>query len=335
MSLLQTLEASLADPAPVYVLVGGDGFLVREAVDLLRGRLVAGPLAAFNDATFVAAEERGGALFDLARTVPMMADRRLVVLRQVEEASAALLDGLLAYVAAPVSTTVLVITGEKFPAASGGVDRGLRIVNAAKKTGFVARLESDEVDAAAFATRAAAVFGARIEPAAARLLGQYTGGELAVLHASVEKCAAFVGDGGLVTPAVVEEVCVSTADTEVWALTDAIVGRDRAAALAVLHRLLEDGEAAHKLLANIAWQLRQVLLLQDATRRGLSEREAGVRMPPQKLRAVREMLTRRPLSPSQVLEEIAALNHRMNSSRAGDRREIEAWLLRFVDRLAA
>ncbi len=334
MSALEAIRASLTAPLPVYVLVGGDHFLAREALDLIRGTVVAGPLAAFNDATFVAAEERGGGFLGAARTVPMMADRRLVVVRQVDEAPVSFLEALLAYVTAPVPSTVLVILGEKFPAASGGVDRGLRIVNAAKKTGLVAKMDSGEVDFVAFATRTATTFGARIEPAAARLVAQYTGGELALLHTGVEKCAGFVGEGGVITAAVVEEVCVSTAETEVWALTDALVGRDRAAALAVLHQLLEDGEAPHKLLANIAWQLRQVLALQDASRRGIPEREAGVRMPPQKLRAVRDLLARRPLSPSAVLEELAALNHAMNSSRTGDRRQMEAWLLRLVDRLA-
>ena len=66
MSTLDAFKASLANPAPVYVLVGGEGFLVREALDLLRSAVVAGPLAAFNDATYIAAEERGAALFDSA-----------------------------------------------------------------------------------------------------------------------------------------------------------------------------------------------------------------------------------------------------------------------------
>jgi len=328
------LDASLREPAPVYLLVGGESWLVRDAVDRIRAAVVAGPVAAFNDATFVAAEDRDGTFVHTARTVPMMAERRLVVLRQVEEASVSLLDALLAYVAAPVPSTVLVVTGERFPAAVGGVDRGLRIVNAAKKTGFVAKLDRQEVDGVRFATDAAARLGARLAPAGARLLVDFTGGELALVHAAVERCAAYVGEGGAITEEVVEAVCVSTAEAEVWALTDAIVGRDRGRALAALHHLLEDGEAPHKLLSNVAWQLRQVLVLQDASRRGIDEREAGVRMPPQKARAIREMLSRRPLSPRQLLEELAEVNTGMNSSRAGERRVFEAWILRLVDRLA-
>lgn len=334
MSGFDALVATLEQPAPVYLLVGGEDWLVRQALERIRAAVVAGPVAAFNDATFVAAEDREGSFVHTARTVPMMAARRLVVLKQVEEASVALLDALLAYAAAPVPSAVLVVTGEKFPGAVGGVDRGLRIVNAVKKTGFVAKLDRQEVDPVRFATEAAAGLGARLAPAGARLLVDFSGGELALVHAGVEKCATYVGEGGLITEEVVEAVCVSTAEAEVWALTDAIVGRDRARALAALHHLLEDGEAPHKLLANVAWQLRQVLVLQDATRRGIAEREAGVRMPPQKARAIREMLTRRPLSPRQLLEELAEVNTGMNSSRAGERRVFEAWILRLVDRLA-
>jgi DNA polymerase III delta subunit len=146
----------------------------------------------------------------------------------------------------------------------------------------------------------------------------------------VEKCAAYAGPGGVVTREVADEVCAFVAEASAWTLTDALVARDRDTALSTLHRLLEDGEPSHKLLGTVVWQLRQVLLVQDAARRALPDREAGVRMPPHKLRAVKDMVSRRPLSPSAVLEEVAAVNRAMNSSRAGDRRTLEAFVLRLL-----
>jgi DNA polymerase-3 subunit delta len=332
MNPLDAVTTSLANPPPVYVLVGPESLLVRQAEEEVRVAIASGPVAAFNHAVFTAGEDGALAFRDVAATAPMMAARRLVVIRQVQDANAALLDAVLAYVGAPSPTTVLVLTGEKFPGASGGVDRGLRIMNAAKKVGLVLKLDGEGVDAAAFATTRVKERGARIERDAAMLLVEFVGGELSLVAADAEKCADFVGEGGVVTRAVVEEVCASTAEADVWALTDAIVTRDADRGLATLHRLLEDGEAPHKLLASVAWQVRQVLALQDAARRGISEREANIRMPPQKLRMIREVVAKRPVSPSALLEELAAVNHKMNSSRAGDRRIFEAFVLRLVQK---
>lgn len=326
----RALAESLASPLPVYVFVGAESLLVREAEEAVRRAVVSGPTAAFNHASFTAADEGASGFVQAAGTLPMMAPRRLVELRQVQDASAALLDALLAYVQAPNPTTVLVVSGEKFPAASGGVDRGVRVQNAAKKVGLVLKLDGEGVDAVAFATARAKDLGVTLDRDAGALLAELVGGDLTLLAADVEKCAGFVGPGGRIDRAVAGEVCASVAEADVWALTDALVTRDRDRALETLHRLLEDGEAPHKLLGSVAWQLRQVLLLQDATRRGLSEREVNVRMPPQKIRAVREFVSKRPISPSVLLEELAAVNRAMNSSRAGDRRVFEALVLRLT-----
>lgn len=332
MTPLAPLHASLQSPAPVYVLVGTELLLVREAEAALVEAVAKGPTAAFNHAVFTAGEDAALNFRDVAATAPMMAARRLVVIRQIQDANVALLEALLAYVQAPSPSTVLAIVGEKMPGASGGVDRGLRIVNAVKKTGIALKLDGEGVDPAAFAAGRAKALGVAIDRDAAALLAEFVGGELALVAADVEKCAGFVGAGGTITRAVVEEVCASTAEADVWALTDAIVAKDLDRGLETLHRLLEDGEAPHKLLGSVAWQLRQVLALQDAIRRGLSERDANVRMPPQKLRVLREQIQKRPVSPSAILEELAAVNRGMNSSRAGDRRIFEAFVLRLLQR---
>lgn len=330
MLALQPLRDSLRTPAPVYQLVGSDPWLARAALELLRTSVLDAATRAFNDATFTAGEDRVNAVIEIAHTVPMMAARRLVVIKQLEDAPAPFLEALLTYVQAPVPSTTLVLMGERYPGAVGGMDRGVRLTNAIKKSGFVAKYEASAVDPVDFARMVCDGRKVTVEPAAVRRMVEYNGGELSLLASGLERCADFVGAGGTVTVAVVDDLCVSTVEAEVWGLTDAIVTRDRDRALATLHRLLEDGEAVHKLLASVAWQLRQVLALQDVIRRGLPERDANLRMPPQKARAIKESLAKRPLSPSAVLDELASVNRQINSSRAGDRRIFEAWITRLV-----
>lgn len=329
---MDDLRPSLAQPSRVYVCVGEQAVLLSEATSLVRDAILSGGMSAFNHAIFTGGEEGALAFADAARQVPLGCPRRLVEVRQVQDASVALLEAILAYVQAPVDSTVLLVSGTRMPAAAGGVDRGLRIVNAVKKLGFYQKFDGDGVDALAFARARAAPWKVSVNAAAAQKLRDLGGDDLDTLAGNVERCAGFVGSGGEITPEVVDEVCASTADADVWKLTDAIVARDANTALAEMHRLLEDGEPSHRLLASVAWQLRQVLLVQDAARRKLPEREAGVRMPPFKLRAVRAAVEARPVSPSGWLEELAVANRRMNSSRAGDRRVLEAFVMRLVVR---
>ncbi len=331
MASLPALDDALRSPPSVMVLVGSESLLVREAEAAVRAVLAAGPMAAFNHAVFTAGEEAALGFADAARTVPMMSARRLVEVRQVQDANVALLDALLAYVAAPVASTTLLLTGEKFPAASGGADRGIRIVNAVKKTGLHLKLDGEGVRPAEFAMTRARSLGVVLDRAAADELVATGGGELAILVADLEKCADYVGPGGTIDRGIVREVCASTADADGWALTGSIIERNRNLALETMHRLLEEGEPSHKLMASVAWQLRQVLLVQDAMKRGLSDRDSGVRMRPDTARAVRSLLQEKPISPSALLEEVAVAARRMNSSRAGDRRVFEALILRLTE----
>ncbi|MSQ03893.1 MAG: DNA polymerase III subunit delta [Myxococcales bacterium] len=332
MSALEELRRSLASPLPVYVCVGDEALFVAEAVEAVRAAVLSGGLAAFNHAVYSGGEEGAAGVADGCRQVPVMAARRLVELRQVQDSNVATLDALLGYVAAPVDSTVLLISGVKMPAAVGGADRGVRVVNAVKKVGLVVKLDGAGMDPGAFARARARPWNATIDHGAVQALVELGGDDFDALAGNVERCAAFVGEGGTVTAAVVGEVCVSTAEADVWGLTDAIVAGNVDGAVGALHHLLEDGEPPHRLMASIAWQLRQVLLVQDAVRRRIPERDAGVRMPPFKLRAVREMVERRPVSPSVWLEALAVASRRMNSSRSGDRRVLEAFVLGLVIR---
>ncbi len=330
MNPLQPLRAALDAPPPVIVLVGPEALLVREAEELVRARLVSGPFAALNLASFGAGDEGAASFAVAAGTTPMMASRRVVELRHVQDANAALLDALLAYAASPCPTTVLVVSGDRFPAASGGVDRGLRFQNAVKKVGLLLKFERGTVDPVAFALERARAAGVRIARDAGEALVEFGGGDLSVLAADVDKCVDFVGAGGAISREVVEEVIAYVAGADAWGLPGAIVARDADTALSIMHRQLEDGEEALKLMGSLVWQLRQVLLVQDAARRGLNERDAGVRMPPQKARQVREMVSRRPISPSAMLDEIATVERAMKSSRAGSRRVFERFVLRLT-----
>lgn len=318
-----------APPPTVALLLGDVALLVRRAEEALLARVFEGRSPGFNLSVF-SAEDGGWGALDQAKTTPMMARRRAVVLRGMDKASADLLDALLAYVEKPNPTTTLVLVGEKLPAASGGVDRGRRLENRIKASGEVSRFRSQDQDPTAAAIRFASEAGCTLDRRAASLLVELVGADLGRLQMEVAKAASFVGGSGPIPEAVVEEVSSVVAEAVIWDLTDALLTRNADRGLAAAHRLLEDGEASHRLLAMVSWQMRQLLEVQDWMSHGGPEPSAWARMPSFKKNAARQALSRHPLNAARILSELVGANREMNRSPAGDRRIFEGLILKLT-----
>jgi DNA polymerase III delta subunit len=319
----------------VRMILGDEGLLVQEAEQRAVSEAFGGAAPGFNHAVFSAAGGAEAAL-DLARTQPMMARRRVVVIRDLEKASVELLDVLAAYVESPNPSTLLLLVGSKLPEATGGVDRGRRLENRLKKTDAVLRFQAKDQHPIAFATEQAALLGCKLDRRAAELLVELVGSDLGRLRMEVAKAAAWLGGAGLIDVVAVEAVSSPVAEAVVWDLTDAILVGDINRALTTTHRMLEDAGpgdgASHRLLALVTWQVRRVLELQSGLRSGAGVPESWQRMPANKLRQAQDTLRRRPIDPAAILETLSRANRDFNRSPAGDRRIFEALVLELCAR---
>lgn len=313
--------------APTLALIVGDeALLVRQTEERLISEAFEGRPPGFN-LQVSPAETGGWSALDAAKTSPMMARRRVVVLREIEKAPPELLDALLAYAQNPNPTTTLLLVGEKLPPPTGGMDRGRRLENRLKEVGQVHRFKAQDQDPVAFAVRRAEEGGCSLDRRVAGLLVERVGADLGRLQAEVDKAVAFAGGRGALDEATIEAVTSLVADAVIWTLTDAVLTRDANRGLQATHRLLEEGEASHRLLAMVSWQVRQLLELQDSMQRGAPEPASWARTPHAKRGAARQALERRPLSPAKILGALARANRDMNRSPAGDRRIFEALIL--------
>ena len=314
------------DLEPVVWLLGDEAVGRKRAEEALVHKVFGDVPSSFNFATFSAVDGAERAV-EVAKTVPMMSDHRVVIVRDMESAPVALLDDLLAYVAKPNPSTLLILNGTKSPPASGGADRGRRLENAIKKIGEVRRFKASEIDPIRFAMGYAEETGCSLSHRAAALLVELVGTELGRIQTELSKVIAFVGGEGEVGVDDIEAVCSLVAEAAIWDLTDAVVRRDPDRALAVAHRMLDTGEASHRLIAMIAWQMRQLITLQDCMSRRVSPKSAGIRMPHRKLELAQSAIRSRPIDGARMLNRIAAANSNLNRSRAGDRRVFEGLLM--------
>lgn len=98
--------------------------------------------------------------------------------------------------------------------------------------------------------------GFRLDPAAARLLVERMGANPLRLRNELERLALWAGDGGEVDASDLEEMVADTSETAVWALSDALIDGNAAAALRIGERLIAQGENVTKLIYGLASRLR-------------------------------------------------------------------------------
>ncbi len=251
-------EIARGELRPAYLIAGEESLLRDDALAELRGAVLGEGAADFNFDRLEGSSASAGALLDSVRTLPVMAPRRLVVLRDPEAArgSSRELTEAVAEAVAELpsgSETVLVVVAEK-------ADRRARWVKAVGAPALIdCRAPRGGRQVAAFVRVEAQRQGVDLERGVAELLAERIGPQLLMLRQEIAKVSLLAGDGKRVTRAQVVVGASDVAEEPVWDLTDAI-GEGRAAdALAALAKLLRVGAAPPMLLGALASHFRRLL----------------------------------------------------------------------------
>jgi DNA polymerase-3 subunit delta len=252
------------DPARVYLLYGDEPAPVRDIVDALRKKVLVPGMEAFNHERFAGRELDGvGVVLDACGQLPMMAAQRLVELSDPEAIGKGRggkddLDPLLAYIAAPNPTTVLVIT-------SAGIDGRSKLVTAAKKTGVVVKLEAlrRDGDAVDFVLQLATRRGLSLARAVAAQLVQRVGTGQTELQSALERASLHAGADRAVSIEDVQAVVTHTREAVIFELTDAVGMGDGRAALKILAHMFHETPGTEIGQANAALSMlvRQIRLV--------------------------------------------------------------------------
>jgi DNA polymerase-3 subunit delta len=305
----QAIEQAKAGALLPFYLVAGEERLVRdEVVAEIRKAALAGGLPAFNEDKFTAGDANVEAVVGAARTAPMMAKRRFVLVRGGErwdaaEASAPF-DRLAEYAAAPVDSSCLVVVAEK-------LDGRRKLVQIARKQGFLVTCDPiDDRTLPLWIVQRALGKGTSIDREVAELLAALAGPELSAIDDALERLSLYVGAGRPIDEAAVG-ACVArirTADT--WALVDAVGARDLGRALKTLADAYDPRERGLPLLGALAWSIRQLARYQAALASGAPHDEAARRAGVFQPYRARELATK---------------------AKAVRAREVERWILVLAD----
>ena len=219
-----------------WLVKGDDPTLVADAVRALVQELSAGDASAVEEHS--GDDVGAGVIAAACQTPPFLAERRVVVAREIGRFRTEELTPVLAWLADPLPSTALVLT-------AGGGQVSQKLVNAVKKVGTV-------VDTGAGRGRARTQWLAdRLKNAPVRLdreavtqLGEHLGEDVGRLTTLLEALAVAYGEGAHIGAEELMPFLGEAGSVAPWDLTDAIDRgkKGTADALSQLHRLLGAGE---------------------------------------------------------------------------------------------
>ncbi len=274
----------MAEIKPAYLIAGADEGKIDAALGRLRARAEReGGLGALE--SFAAPDgdkpPDAEALVAAIPSMSLMASRRYLLADGVERWSAKQAAGAIeALGSLPPDLTVVLVAREQPPRV-----RAPKGLAEAVKTAGGDELRYDAPKARDLPARLVAEGSQRgfaLEPQAAQLLVERMGESTLRLSNELERLELWAGPGGEVTLADLESMVADTSEEAAWALSDALVDRNPAAALRAAERLAEQGESVTPLVYQAARRLRDAHAALVALDAGTPQKqvEGSLRMHP-------------------------------------------------------
>ena len=267
---------------PLYLILGDDeAEMARLAADITG--VVEDELRAFNVERIYAGEKgaSAAAIAEAARQLPMMGDRRVVVVLRAERLlkpkrrgkddvpddtgaePPSDLDALTDYVQKPGSSTTLVLVAadvDRTRKAGKAILKHATVVECwGLKPGKDARggdLRQARSIAEQMVKKAVAEAGQLIEPPAARLVADRAGFDIVRLRGDIERLMLYTVGKHQITLADVKEVVSAESSQDDWAVTNAIQHGNAKEALRQLALALDAGGVSYQILGQLAWFVR-------------------------------------------------------------------------------
>lgn len=232
-SITAALKKGVA--APVYMLHGEEGYYIDEISRQVEG-LVAEADRDFNLSVLYAPQTEPAAVVEACKRYPMMADRQVVVVREVQNgmsprfSASNYLKALSHYVADPAPTTVLCLC---FRGAEAKSAEFFRSLTAGKGINFLSKKLNERSLGPAVADFVKSR-GLNIDAKALAMLCDFVGTDLSRLYNEVGKLTVSLGPGAMITPEAVERNVGISKDYNNFELISAIAAHDTRRAFEII-----------------------------------------------------------------------------------------------------
>lgn len=259
----------------VYLFSGVEDFVKREALEKLRAAVLPVGLEALNETVLEGAN--AARIIEAAETLPMMCDRRLVVVRdwgplmsgasKDEDAES---ERILEWLKTPNDSCALVF----FMRAE--CDSRKKLAKALIKSGAIVEFpQLDDVSMRKWVAGRLKPYGKKMSAAAIQQLVFTAGKELTRLDGELSKLAAFVGDRSEIDENDIEQIVSPSLEFGAFDMLNHLFDGDSAGAYRTLEMMLERGGSRIGILASVTRQLRGMTFLRIAAENNKNVEEAG------------------------------------------------------------
>lgn len=258
--------------SPVYLLYGEEPYLRDRLVRKFEETLLPPEVRDFNLDIFDGRDLKFGNLVNAAGTLPFMAEKRLIIVRnadffkskqksgpaqaEAEENGNTDEESLLRYLENPSPSTCLIFLADE------GVDKRKKLYKLVEKVGQVVAfplLKGPELSA--WVKTKVNSEGREISSDALQYLQIAVGSNLRMLEQELEKVLTNLGPAAEITLAQVEALVTKQSDITVFQLIDAVAEKRFPAAMEFVHELLFQGEPPPRIVSLLARQFRLIWLV--------------------------------------------------------------------------
>ena len=261
---------------PIYFLYGEEPYLVDRAHRRLLEVAVDQDTKDFNLSVYYGAEANMIQVVDAASTLPMFADRRVVLVRGVDKLPADQHERLIEYLQNPAPDTCLIMT-----AAKPDMRRKL-YAELKKQAGSIEFKKLFDNKLLPFVIAEVRAVGKKIDTAAAEMLVFLIGNQLQTLVTQVQKLCLVAGNRPSITIEDVRSSITSVKDFTAFELAAAIGHRSLDQAIRSLDALLMNPNDAYTVIGSLAGHIRRLWHTREMIDNGLSQEEitAALKIPP-------------------------------------------------------
>lgn len=240
-------EIKSGNVKPVYFLHGPDPFFADQLQEAFI-QLIPEESRDFNLDVLYARETTLNQALSAARSFPMMAERRMVVIRDFHhffepgrDTEDSNRDNLAAYVEQPNPGTVMVITDDRGPDGKTKLGKALKASDHAR----VCKFEPVHQDQLPHWIEqwAKETAGKEVDPRASQMLAFHVGNNLVNLTAEIEKLVTYAGDS-TVLPEHVKEVVGISREIDIFEFSEALTSGDQSKGLRMADQMIEQAENA-------------------------------------------------------------------------------------------
>jgi DNA polymerase III subunit delta len=319
---------------PIYVCYGTEKYLQQEFIQHMIDKLVEPEQRSFAVSRYDLIEISLDTVLDDAQTLPFLADKKIVIAKNALFFTGAKestkvehrIDRLLDYMKSPVDYTVIV-----FVVDSDKLDERKKIVKSLKDSqSAIPFLPLSVEELTRWIIRRAEKWGVTFAEGAVDQFILYTGAQLQLITAELEKLSLFAGPNGCITRELIGQLVVRSAEQNVFILMDEIVKQRLDNALLILHDLLKQREEPIKIILLIARQFRMMLQIKELEHQGYSQQQiAGqIGAHPYAVKLASEQGRSYSLSKlSGMLSRLGELDYRMKSGKVDKTLGLELFIL--------